>query len=443
MTWQCTRAQLGLIAGNVIIYWVGFIDVMVAVFSWPYLRDVHYSLPYIGMALGAVGMILPTAGFWGTLLKKNAMVKIYFYMAMSEMTALLVYGTYCLIYRGEVSDYIYEHFQDMLQHMPTDVCDCGRACTTVAQIDSCKDDISSALKSRLLGLGIMSLITAMFVASGVFLSFKLLRWSRLTTPILEGGSVACSILSLVLVAGGLYAASGGGWEGEDTLREYYLGLYVSAAAGALIVVVSICGFVSSKMRMAKMLKIVQMGDVLCLVLLFAAGVLCFVEADQLDAKCRDSFESTLRAKQSASFCDKDDVVSTSDTNCNSIFSTAYTCTSSDGTSSCSPTSSYSSLCLSTDQCCSKLLGQSVMPGLWANGCICFYLVLFLINAFFAAKTKTSEIDAEEDLRVKVQKCQAYDETEEPSSAVGVKSEEDAHTVDNALTPKSKSNQTRA
>ena len=85
------ESRPGCSSPDVTRQWVAFIDLMVAVFSWPYMRDVHHSLSYLGMgianrgsgirltravtALGGVAMILPTAGFWGTLLKKNAMVR--------------------------------------------------------------------------------------------------------------------------------------------------------------------------------------------------------------------------------------------------------------------------------------------------------------------------------------------------------------------------------
>merc|ERR1711998_439039 len=156
-------------------------------------------------------MALNTIGFWGTLLKKNRMIKIYFYASLLLLTVLLVYGTYCLIERGEIKDYIDEHFQKMLSHMPDDVCDCGRSCSTTSEISSCKSSIDDKLKDTLMGLGLMSIISAVFVGIGMLSSVRLLRWSRLSAPVLEGGATAVVLHAVILLVLGLYAPSGGGW----------------------------------------------------------------------------------------------------------------------------------------------------------------------------------------------------------------------------------------
>ena len=113
-----------------------------------------------------------------------------------------------------------------------------------------------------------------------------------------------------------------------------------------------------------MLKMVKVLDIVCLCLLVAAGVLCFYEANELNGKCYDHFEGSLRAQQDADFCDKDDSVPTSVTNCNSKVSqtspAVYTCTSDGSTTSCSPTGSFVALCLSTHECCSEALISVVM-----------------------------------------------------------------------------------
>eukprot|EP00656_Telonema_subtile_P057426 TRINITY_DN9440_c0_g1_i1.p1 TRINITY_DN9440_c0_g1~~TRINITY_DN9440_c0_g1_i1.p1 ORF type:complete len:416 (-),score=101.15 TRINITY_DN9440_c0_g1_i1:129-1376(-) len=378
-----------------------------------------------GMALGGVAMIMPTAGFWGTLLKKNKMVKVYFYVSLMEVTALLVFGTYCIIYKDEVKDYVNEHYQAIKNNMPTDVCDCGTsACSgTAAEIAACKSDMTSKLESTYLGLGIMSIITACFMGAGVLFSLRLLRWARLTTPILEGGSVAGSLLAIVLASASIYSAAGGGWSGAKSVQSDIWGLYLAAATGLLIVIAGIAGFICSRKRLAGVLSLLKLLHILCACLLVAAGVTCLYQASALDSVCKDNFESgdNLRSEQKADFCDLDDLVGVV-TNCNTAVSTYYDCTTGSEVC-CTPKPAFEQLCLSSHQCCSKLLGQTVLPSLWACGCFCFFLILFVIVGFLAATTKIKEILAEEALIVRVE-TNAMINDDEGAATVGVAGKQD-------------------
>lgn len=396
MGWACTRGQLALIAINVLTYFVAFANLLMAVSSWPYMRDIYHGIPYIGCALGGIGMFLPVIGFWGTLVKKNLLIKFYFYSALTAATAMLTYATYCLIYRGEVGDYIDEHFLKVLNHMPTkdpQVCECGNSCTSTGDIQSCKDAMSSRVRGMLLGLALTNILTAAFISVGVVLSMKLLKWARLTTPVLEGGAISTIAVSFLVIFFGLYAPSGGGWDGASTLRHDMWGLYLSAGTAFILVVACVLGVVGSRLRRVGILKVVQILQIVCLCMLLASAIVCLIQGSALDDECKDHFESELRRKQSAGFCDKEDFAST--TNCNSDVSAYYTCSGSP--SKCYPIATYESYCLSTNECCSKLLGQSPKPSLWANGVFCIYMMAFVIVGFLAAKSKIREVKAEENM----------------------------------------------
>jgi len=400
MGFQCTRGQLGLIACSTLTYWVGLADLLMATSAWPYMRDVYHGIQQIGMGLGAVAIFLPIIGFWGTLVKKNNLIKFHFYSALTGATMMLTYATYCLIYRGEVGDYVNDHFQEMLTHMPTSdpkVCDCTIATTSASQIQSCKDDISWKVKQILIGLAVMNIITSMFLYVGVVLSMRLLKWPRLTTPVLEGGALTTMLVAAVVIFFGVYTGIGGGWQGAGTLRGDMWGLFMAAATSFVIIVNGICGIIGSRLRRVGIMRCVQVVQIVCICLLLASAIVCLIQGIAIDDKCKDNFESgfgSLRSDQSASFCDTDDLYGVT-TNCNSGMSTYYSCNT--DSSDCTPLAAYESYCLSTAACCSKLLGQAPQPSLWFCGVCCIYMTVFLVVGFLAAGSKVKEIRAEENM----------------------------------------------
>jgi len=391
---SCSRAQLLLIFGNTIAFFVAGTLLGYGIYVFSYMRTTNTAVVIV--CIGAsVGVMIATAmGAWGALLKKHGVLKVYFYTVLLLDIVLLVTGTLCYVRAAEVSDYVDYEFQTVKGAMPDSECDF--VTTTAGGIAACKSNMKETLQDNLRYMGACCIVMAVMMLFGIIAAARLLTWDRLTGPLLHGGGVVMILFAIF----NLSLAVDMILNEQDALQEDVWATYVAAGSAAVVIILALLGITGmrysdpmSASRAACLLLGYQVVGFITVILLGYLAVLAYVQCGDITSWTTDNFDTGNKIRSNLNdncYCNNDDYTtacgSGNNPYCNEKYANGtlkyYIC--SGGTCTVDSSNAYAlQYCLTTSLCVDKAV-DSAQGSLAAIGTMSAFYTVYLLVCMLAS-----------------------------------------------------------